>query len=77
MFCHPWQNYEVGRTAGRQGIPGIYFKYDLDAIAVHVREKRRPIGQFLISMCGIVGGIFATTGMLHGFGTAMVAKKAD
>ena len=67
----------MGRTAQKQGIPGIYFKYDLDAIAVHVHEKRRPLGQFFISLCGIVGGIFATTGMIHGVGTAMVAKKTE
>lgn len=47
------------------GVPGVYFKFELEALAVHVHEERRSISQFVVRLCGIVGGIFATTGMLH------------
>jgi hypothetical protein len=54
----------VLNVAGR-GIPGIYFKYDLEPIGVHIYEEHRPLLQFLVSLCGIVGGIFATSGKRH------------
>ncbi|KAF3854679.1 hypothetical protein F7725_022734 [Dissostichus mawsoni] len=31
-----------------------------------VTEQHMPLWQFLVRLCGIVGGIFSTTGMLHG-----------
>ena len=47
--------------------PGIFFKYDMSPLMVEVLETRRPLWQFLIRLCGIVGGIFATSGMLNSF----------
>ena len=46
---------------------GIFFKYDMSPLMVEVQEIRRPFWQFLIRLCGIVGGIFATSGMLNSF----------
>jgi len=50
---------------GMGGLPGIYVKFDLEPLCVHVKEVRRSLTDFLVRLCGIVGGIFATTGMLH------------
>ena len=41
---------------------GIFFKYELSSILVRVSEVHRPFWQFLVRLCGIVGGIFATSG---------------
>ena len=46
---------------------GIFFKYDMSPLMVEVQETRRSLWQFLIRLCGIVGGIFATSGMLNSF----------
>ncbi|KAG5845217.1 hypothetical protein ANANG_G00136470 [Anguilla anguilla] len=42
-------------------------KYDISSLMVTVTEQHMPFWQFLVRLCGIVGGIFSTTGMLHGF----------
>lgn len=68
------QRYVVNPASA---IPGIYFKYDIEALAVHVIEEHRPFGQFFIRLCGIVGGIFATTGMLHQFIGALHGTLAN
>ena len=39
-------------------LPGIFFKYDLEALSVHVTQSRRGIIQFLTRTFGVVGGIF-------------------
>lgn len=59
------QNRTISHAKGSHGVPGIYVKYDLSSIRVHVREEHRPYWQFLVRLCGIVGGIFATSGLLH------------
>jgi hypothetical protein len=66
------QHRSIGSGANRLGVPGIYFKYDFEAVSVGVREQRRSFAQFLIRMCGIVGGIFVTSGILHNLVTAGV-----
>lgn len=55
----------LDHNSGSHGVPGIFFKYDLSAISVKIHEERQPFWQFLIRLCGIVGGVFATSGMLH------------
>ena len=42
---------------------GVYFKYDFSPLIVRVTEKGRPFWQFLVRLCGIIGGIFATSGI--------------
>ena len=55
----------LDHNSGSHGVPGIFFKYDMSAISVKVHEERQPFWQFLIRLCGIIGGVFATSGMLH------------
>jgi hypothetical protein len=59
------QNRTISHAAGSHGLPGIFVKYDLSSIRVHVREQHKPYWQFLVRLCGIIGGIYATSGILH------------
>ena len=59
------QRRKIDNIVGGNGLPGIYVKYDFEPISVHITEVRRPMMQFFVRMCGIVGGVFATSGMLH------------
>ena len=59
------RNRTIDHRGGSHGMAGIFFKYDMSPIMVEVREIRKPFWQFLIRLCGIVGGIFATSGMLN------------
>jgi hypothetical protein len=42
-------------------------KYDVSALTVSIKQQQHSIGRFLVRICGIVGGIFATSGLLHSF----------
>ncbi|XP_071955423.1 endoplasmic reticulum-Golgi intermediate compartment protein 2-like [Antedon mediterranea] len=57
----------INHSKGSHGVTGIFFKYELSSIKVKVTEVHEPYSQFLVRLCGIVGGIFATSGMLHSF----------
>ncbi|XP_071774030.1 endoplasmic reticulum-Golgi intermediate compartment protein 2 isoform X1 [Centroberyx gerrardi] len=62
----------INHAAGSHGVSGIFMKYDISSLMVKVTEQHMPLWQFLVRLCGIVGGIFSTTGMLHGMVGFMV-----
>ncbi|TKC47550.1 hypothetical protein EI555_007975, partial [Monodon monoceros] len=62
----------INHAAGSHGVSGIFMKYDLSSLMVTVTEEHMPFWQFFVRLCGIVGGIFSTTGMLHGIGKFIV-----
>uniref|UniRef100_T1JCT3 Endoplasmic reticulum vesicle transporter C-terminal domain-containing protein n=1 Tax=Strigamia maritima TaxID=126957 RepID=T1JCT3_STRMM len=59
------QDREVNHGGGSHGVPGIYFKYDMSSIKVHVQSVRQFWSQFLVRLCAIVGGVFATSGIIN------------
>ena len=61
------RNRTIDHRGGSHGMAGIFFKYDMSPMMVEVHEQRKPFWQFLIRLSGIVGGIFATSGMLNSF----------
>jgi hypothetical protein len=65
QFSVTEKNRTINHRKGSHGAPGIFFKYDLTAMSVEIEEKRQSFVQFLVRLCGIVGGIFATSGMIH------------
>jgi len=48
------------RTLGHEanaGIPGIFIKYDFEAVSVDIAEERNfTFAHFLVRLCGIIGG---------------------
>ena len=61
------RNRTINYRRGSHGMAGVFFKYDLSAMTVEIKEQRRPFWQFLVRLSGIIGGIFATSGMLNSF----------
>ncbi|MEQ2292449.1 Endoplasmic reticulum-Golgi intermediate compartment protein 2 [Ameca splendens] len=55
----------INHAEGSHGVSGIFVKYDTSSLMVTVSEQHMPLWQFLVRLCGIIGGIFSTTGMLH------------
>ncbi|KAJ2788286.1 hypothetical protein GGI15_000091 [Coemansia interrupta] len=45
--------------------PGIFFEYDIESIAITVREKRDSLLSFIVRICAATSGIFATVGIGH------------
>ncbi|XP_054153248.1 endoplasmic reticulum-Golgi intermediate compartment protein 2-like [Oppia nitens] len=62
----------IDHSSGSHGMPGIYFKYDIDAICAKVVEEYVPIWKFMIRLCGIVGGIYAISGLISSIANTIV-----
>lgn len=67
QFSVTESNRPISHSSGSHGVPGIFVKYDLSSLMIRVKEVHRPFWQFVIRMCGIVGGIFSVSGMLNAF----------
>jgi hypothetical protein len=49
-----------------QTVPGIFFKYDIEPISLQISETRQQsFLQFLVRLCGILGGSAVTVGALY------------
>nr|ODN80159.1 endoplasmic reticulum-Golgi intermediate compartment protein 2 [Cryptococcus depauperatus CBS 7841] len=40
------------------GVPGLFFKYDLEPMSVEIRERTTTLYQFLIRLIGVIGGVW-------------------
>ncbi|KXS12378.1 DUF1692-domain-containing protein, partial [Gonapodya prolifera JEL478] len=48
------------------GVPGIFIRYDMEPISLHVTTARSSsFSHFLVRLCGILGGVFVTVGMAY------------
>ncbi|GAA5985019.1 hypothetical protein JCM10908_002490 [Rhodotorula pacifica] len=60
---------EMSRTTEHgRGVPGVFFKYDIEPVSLTVRERTTTLVQFLVRLAGIVGGILVCSDF--GFRTA-------
>ncbi|ORZ15630.1 endoplasmic reticulum vesicle transporter-domain-containing protein [Absidia repens] len=48
-----------------RAVPGIFFKYDIESISVVVREYHASFFDFLVRLCGIIGGSVVTMGFIY------------
>ncbi|RUS32729.1 hypothetical protein BC938DRAFT_474494 [Jimgerdemannia flammicorona] len=46
-------------------IPGLFFKYEIEAISVRITEHRQTFRYFIVRLCGILGGAFVTVGFAY------------
>lgn len=53
---------ESDHNKGSHGIPGLYFKYDVSALKVHVTQDREHVAKFIVRLCSIIAGIIVISG---------------
>jgi len=62
------QTRPIDHESGSHGVPGIFMKYDFASFKVEVKEEAVAWYTLIIRICGIVGGVFATSTMLTSYG---------
>ena len=55
----------INHDAGAHGVPGIYFKYEIEGLKVTIREDQVAWWQFIVQLCAILGGILAMSGLIN------------
>ncbi|KAI8070504.1 endoplasmic reticulum vesicle transporter-domain-containing protein [Gongronella butleri] len=48
-----------------QVVPGIFFKYDLEAVTVVIKETHRSLFDLVVRLFGIIGGSVVTVGFVY------------
>ena len=65
-----WRTYQysvkelarpIDHETGSHGAPGIYFRYDMSALKVVVKQDREPFWQWLVKLCAGAGGLISTS----------------
>lgn len=71
------QAREIDHDVNSHGVPGIYFKYDMSALKVMVRQDREPIAQFLVRLCAGVGGLVRPFSAFCFFGAMTISQRGS
>jgi len=74
------QEHGMSEAMGMGKPPGVYFTYELSPIRVSYSETRPTVGEFLTSVCAIIGGVFSLSGLVHRIllsGTSLFKLKKD
>lgn len=66
---HRVHQFVAHRTAvqGRYAIPAVYFRLNFSPIAVAFTAEGKPLAQFVVQVCAIVGGVFTVLGLVSGW----------
>ena len=59
---------------GSHGNPGIYFKYDVSALKVVIKEDRENVASFLIRLCSVIAGIVVICGFINSIAQAVLER---
>lgn len=51
--------------SGSHGVPGLYFKYDMSALKVHVLIDRESLVQLTIRLCSVIAGVVHICGFVN------------
>lgn len=73
QYTYAFRSYVRGR------VPALWFRYDLNPIAVKYHETRPPLYHFLTTVCAIVGGTFTVAGIIDSmiFSSMEIFKKFE
>jgi len=73
QYTYAFRSYVRGR------VPALWFRYDMNPIAVKYHETRPPLYHFLTTVCAIVGGTFTVAGIIDSliFSSMEIFKKFE
>uniref|UniRef100_A0A0R3W8U8 Endoplasmic reticulum-Golgi intermediate compartment protein 3 n=1 Tax=Taenia asiatica TaxID=60517 RepID=A0A0R3W8U8_TAEAS len=58
QYSATWQVKSTPLTGGSEGIPGVFFNYQISPLLVKLAKERRSFLHFLTNTCAIVGGVY-------------------
>ena len=63
---------EQSRKVTEFAVPGIFFKYDIEALNLTINEHRTPFVKFLIKIVNIIGGVLVSGNWCYRLGDIFV-----
>lgn len=74
------ENERILAQSSGNGLPGVFFFYDISPLKVIYIEEKVSFLHFLTSVCAIVGGVFTVSGIVDSFiyhGHRALKKKIE
>ncbi|CAL8104741.1 unnamed protein product [Calicophoron daubneyi] len=67
QYSVTWHSRGTPLSGESQGIPGLFFSYEISPILVNIVQENRSFLHFLTNTCAIVGGVFTVASLLDAF----------
>lgn len=46
-------------------LPGVFFKYDISEVEIHITESSKSFGHFVTRVCAVIGGMWVVIGLVY------------
>mmetsp|Transcript_1500 Transcript_1500/g.4507 ORF Transcript_1500/g.4507 Transcript_1500/m.4507 type:complete len:326 (-) Transcript_1500:89-1066(-) len=72
--------FDLALPASPTASVGVWFYYDFSPVIIQVHHNRPSFAEFLVSICAIVGGVFAVSSIIDGIifrGAKVLSVKHD
>lgn len=57
---------EQSKIVPYTGVPGIFFKFDIEPVSLSITDSRTPILSFAVRIVNIIGGVMVSGGWIYG-----------
>jgi len=78
LFTHQYsftQHHHHVKMGNDFVLPGVYFRYDINPLMIHIHAKNFSFANFVTRLCAIIGGLYVVFGIVYSL-TAKVVKTA-
>lgn len=67
QYSATWHSKGTPLTGDGQGLPGVFFNYEIAPLLVKITEEKKSFIHFLTNTCAIIGGVFTVASFLDAF----------
>ncbi|KAL7064344.1 hypothetical protein AAHC03_05822 [Spirometra sp. Aus1] len=67
QYSATWQTRLTPLSGAPDGVPGVFFNYEISPLLVKLTEERKSFLHFLTNTCAIIGGVFTVASLLDAF----------
>uniref|UniRef100_A0A0X3NWI7 Endoplasmic reticulum-Golgi intermediate compartment protein 3 n=1 Tax=Schistocephalus solidus TaxID=70667 RepID=A0A0X3NWI7_SCHSO len=67
QYSATWQTKLTPLSGAQDGVPGVFFSYEISPLLVKLTEERKSFLHFLTNTCAIIGGVFTVASLLDAF----------
>ncbi|TNN13580.1 Endoplasmic reticulum-Golgi intermediate compartment protein [Schistosoma japonicum] len=67
QYSATWHSRGSPLSGDGQGLPGVFFNYEIAPLLVKITEERKSFVHFLTNTCAIIGGVFTVASLLDAF----------
>lgn len=65
QYTFTQHHLRIDIDSGSFALPGVYFKYEINPLMIHVHDKDSSFATFLTRICAIIGGLYVVFGILY------------